>query len=153
MNAVSAGQIGPVFNPRNNTSQGASDFFWYATTPAAISTVAPNAQSLIQIDADSQFAWIATSYQASIAAAALTESTNVIPLVTVNIQDGGSGKYLSNAPLPLGAIAGDGKRPYRLIGPRIFQPSATVNFNWVNAVAAGTSYAITLILHGVKLYN
>lgn len=153
MNAIAAGQLGPVFNPRQNTNQGVSDYFWYATTPAAISTVAPNAQSLIQLDADSQFAWLATSYQANIAAAALTEATNVIPLVTVNIQDGGSGKYLSSAPLPLAAIAGDGKRPYRLIGPRIFQPSATVNFNWVNAVAAGTSYTITLVFHGVKLYN
>jgi hypothetical protein len=153
MNAIAAGQLGPVFNPQANTLQGRTDYFWYATTPAALSSVAPAAQSLIQIDADSQFALLAFSYQASIAAAAVTESSNVIPLVSVNIADGGSGKYLMNGPIPLGAIAGDGKRPYRLIGPRIFQPNSTINFNWTSNVAAGTSYAITLVLHGVKLYN
>lgn len=153
MNAIAAGQLGPVFNPQANTLQGRTDYFWYQTTPAALSSVAPAAQSIIQIDADSQFALLAFSYQASIAAAALTEATNVIPLVTVNIADGGSGKYLMNGPIPLGAIAGDGKRPYRLIGPRIFQPNSTINFNWASFVAAGTSYAIVLVLHGAKLYN
>jgi hypothetical protein len=139
---------GPVFNPRN----GKEDYFFYVTSIPALSTVVPVAQSLIQLDADSYFLWIATTYQASIAAAALTEATNVIPLANVQIQDGGSGKYLSNAPMPLSCIAGDGKRPYRLIGPRVLAPSATINFNWTNAVAAGTSYAITLILHGIKRY-
>jgi hypothetical protein len=153
MNAIAAGQIGPLFNPQANTLQGRTDYFWYATSPAALSSVAPAAQSVIQIDADSQFALLAFSYQASILAAALTEGTNVIPLVTVSIADGGSGKYLMNAPIPLAAIAGDGKNPYRLIGPRVFQPNSTVNFNWASFVAAGTSYAITLVLHGVKLYN
>jgi len=153
MNAIAAGQLGPVFNPRQNTNQGNSDYFWYVSTPADLSTVAPQAQSLIQLDADSQFAWLATSYQADIANATLTEATNVIPLLLVNIQDGGSGKYLSSAPLPVATIAGDGKRPYRLIGPRIFQPSATVNFNWTNNVVAGTTLSISLVFHGVKLYN
>ena len=153
MNAIAAGQLGPVSNPQANTLQGRTDYFWYATTPAALSSVAPAAQSLVQIDADSQFALLAFSYQASIAAAAITQDSNPIPLVTVAIQDGGSGKYLMTAPIPLGAIAGDGKCPYRLIGPRIFQPNSTVNFNWTSFVAAGTSYLITLVLHGVKLYN
>jgi len=152
MNAIIQGGIGPVFNPQDNTLGGRCDYFWYATTPGNLSTVTPNQQSIIQVDADSQFALIALSYSANIAAAALTESANIIPLVTVQITDGGSGKNLSNAPLPLSAIAGDGKRPYRLIGPRIFQPSSTINFNWANAVAAGTTYTITLVLHGVKLY-
>lgn len=153
MNAIAAGQVGPVFNPQANTLQGRTDYFWYITTPAALSSVAPAAQSTIQIDADSQYGLLALTYQASIAAAALTESANVIPLVTVSIADGGSGKYLMNGPIPLGAIAGDGKRPYRLIGPRIFQPNSTINFNWASFVAAGTSYLIQLVLHGVKLYN
>jgi hypothetical protein len=153
MNAVAAGQIGPVFNPQANTLQGRSDYFWYQATPSALSSVAPAAQTVTQIDADSQFALLALSYQASIAAAALTDGTNVIPLVTINIADGGSGKYLMNGPIPLAAMAGDGKQPYRLIGPRIFQPNSTININWASFVAAGTSYAITLVLHGVKLYN
>lgn len=150
---IAAGAIGPVINPQGNTFGGPFDFFFYVTSPTSISSVLTPVQSLIQLDADSQFAWIATSYQANIANAALTESTNVLPLVNVLITDGGSGKNLSNAALPLTAIAGDGKRPYRLLGPRVFQPSATINFNWTNNVAAGTAYNITLVLHGIKLYN
>lgn len=140
---------GPVFSPRN----GNEDYFWYVTTPANISSVATPQQSVIQIDADSEFLWIATSYSANIAGAALTEATNVIPLVTVQIQDGGSGKFLSNAPMPLSAIAGDGKRPYRLIGPRTFAPNSTINFNWANQVAAGTTYTLSMVLHGIKRYR
>lgn len=142
---------GPIFNPKN----GPEDYFWYATSPAGISSVAANAQSQIQFDADSQFLWIATSYQANIGGALVEESTNVIPLVNLQMQDGGSGKYLSNAPLPLGAIAGDGKRPYRLIGPRVWQPNSTLNINWsaVSNLVAGSTYSITLVLHGLKLYS
>lgn len=151
MNTQIAAALGPVFNPQGNTLGGRGDYFWYPTTPVQMAAAA-RAQSVIQIDSDSQFALLALSYQANVAAAALTESTNVIPLVTVYIADGGSGKYLMTAPVPLGTIAGDGKRPYRLIGPRIFQPNSTVNFNWVNYSAA-TTYDLTLVLHGVKLYN
>lgn len=144
---------GPVFNPRT----GKEDYFFYLTQPTDISSAATPQQSVIQFDADSQFLWVALSYQASIittgAGAVLTESTNVIPLVTVYMADGGSGKYLSNAPLPLGAIAGDGKRPYRLIGPRVFAPNSTLNLNWQTWVAAGTTYRIQLVFHGIKLYS
>lgn len=141
---------GPVFDPRS----GNEDYFWYVTQPPAIAAAAAPQSSLIQIDADSRFLWIGTSYQADIAGAVLTEATNVIPLVTVQIQDGGSGKYLSNAPLPLAAVAGDGKRPYMLIGPRVFQKNSTINFNWAYvAAAAAASYTIRLVLHGIKLYD
>lgn len=141
---------GPIFNPKN----GPEDYFFYVTTPAGISSVSGPQQSLIQFDADSQFLWIATSYQAQIAGAVLTNDTNVVPLVNVYMSDGGSGKYLSNAPMPLAAIAGDGKMPYRLIGPRVFQPNSTLNFNWTsNGVVAGTTYTINLVLHGIKLYS
>lgn len=151
MNGNAAAALGPIFNPQGNTLQGRGDYFFYATTPAQMAAAA-RAQSLIQVDADSQFALLALSYQANVAAAVLTEATNVIPLVTVYIADGGSGKYLMNAPVPLPTIAGDGKRPYRLIGPRIFQPNSTINFNWVNYSAA-TTYDLTLVLSGVKLFN
>lgn len=143
---------GPVFNPRN----GKEDYFFYATTPATLSSAAAQAASVLQFDADSQFLWIATSYQASIITGGLsgllTEATNVIPTASIQIADGGSGKYLMNAPIPLGAIAGDGKRPYRLIGPRVIAPNSTLNFNWTYFGVAGTDVKVTLVLHGIKVY-
>lgn len=140
-----------VFNPREN----GSDYFWY--THAAISTLAstaPTASGQINLDADSDFYCVALSYQCSIADAALTESSNVIPLVRVLITDTGSGKALMNTPISLGALAGDGKRPYRLVRPRVFLSNATLQFNYTSYVAAGTTYSdLQLVLHGYKVYR
>lgn len=138
-----------AFNPR----EGGEDYFWYANRVTGLSSVAPNATGIINIDADSDFYCVAISYQADIAGALQTESTWVIPLVTLQINDTGSGKSLSNVPLPLGSMAGDGKRPYRLPRPRVFLSNATVQFNWQSFVVAGTTYNITLVLHGFKVYK
>lgn len=141
----------PVFNPREN----GSDYFWY--THAAISTLAstaPNATGLVNLDADSDFYCVAISYQASIVDAALTESSNVIPLVRLQITDTGSGKALMNTPISLAAMAGDGKRPYRLVRPRVFLSNATIQFAYTSYVAAGTTYTdLQTVLHGYKVYR
>lgn len=137
-----------AFNPRT----GNKDFFWYANRVTGLSSVAPNATGIIQIDADADFYCVALSYQADIAAAIITESTNVIPLVNLLITDSGSGKNLSNIPIPLPTYAGDGKRPYRLIRPRVFGATATIQLGYTAYVAAGTTYSITLVMHGYKKY-
>lgn len=128
------------------------DFFWLTpATAAVLSTVAPTATQNMQVDSDADFMWIASSYQIDIAGAALTEATNIIPLVTLAIVDTGTGKYLSNNPVPLAAYAGDGKRPYRLIRPRKFGASTTIQLNWANFVTAGTSYNVRFVMHGYKV--
>lgn len=141
----------PTFNPKEN----GSDYFWY--THAAISTlnsVAPNAVGIINFDADSDFYCIALSYQASIADAALTEQTNVLPLVRVLLTDTASGKALMNTPIAMTALAGDGKRPYRLARPRVFLSNATLQIGYTSYVAAGTTYSdLQLVLHGYKVYR
>lgn len=138
----------PYLDPRTNLM----DYFWYApVAPVTLSVAAPVATQNIQIDSDADFMWIATTYQASIAGGTLTEATNVIPLVNLQITDTGSGKYLSNAPVPLGTLAGSGERPYRLIRPRKFAANSTINLNWTNFVTGATVYDITLVFHGIKV--
>lgn len=129
------------------------DYFEYVVNVAAISTVIANVSTPLQIENDADFFWIATTYQASIAAAALTEATNIIPLVLLEMQDTGSGRNFQNSPVPLTGIAGDGKRPFRLIRPRRFGANTVINFKWTNAVAAGTEYAIRMVLCGYKIYR
>lgn len=140
-----------VFNPREN----GSDYFWYSHTAiSTLASTAPNATALINLDADSDFYCVALSYHASVADAALTEATNVIPLVRLQITDTGSGKALMNTPVPLSAIAGDGKRPYRLVRPRVFLSNATIQLAFTSYVAAGTTYSdLQLVLHGYKIYR
>lgn len=135
------------------------DFFWYRAPSFAISSVLTPITNNIQIDASADFLWIASSYQASITAdagvtgAIVTEATNVIPLINLQIADTGSGKFMSNQPIPLGAFAGDGKNPYRLVKPRIFGKNSTIGLNWTSFVAAGTAYRIDFVMHGYKVYN
>lgn len=129
----------------------AIDLTYYQTL---VSALAPGASlpSQINIDAGTDFYWIATTYQADIAEAAQTESTLVIPLVNVVITDTGSQRQLMNAAVPLPCIAGPGERPYRLILPRLFRANSIITFNWTSYVASGTTYGnIYTILHGFRL--
>jgi hypothetical protein len=145
------GQPGQVFAPKDN----GSDYFWYTHPPiSTLASTAPNATQFVQTDADSDFYCVALSYAASIADAALTESSNVLPLVRLLITDTGSGKSLMNAALPMYAFLGDGKRPYRLARPRVFGSNATIKFDYSSFVTAGTTYSdVQTVLHGYKIYK
>jgi hypothetical protein len=146
-----SGQPGEVFNPKEN----GSDYFWYSHPPVqGLNSAAPKANGIFNTDADSDFYAVAISYFASLASAAVTESSWVIPLILINISDTASGKSMMNTPMPLAAIAGDGKRPYRLVRPRVFGKNATVNFAFTSFVAVGTTYNdFQVILHGYKIYR
>lgn len=150
---VLAGQqkAGKVFDP----STGNQDQFWYAvTTPAA--GIAPAGVSIlnIPISADADFYWNATTYQADNHASvtALTESTNPIPLVNILITDTGSNRQLMSQAVPLPTIAGDGKRPYRLLYPRRFRRTAAIQITLTNFDSALT-LDVTVVFHGYKVYS
>lgn len=135
-----------IFDPRTD----GSDYYWYVTNFAAALAAAATTSTQIQIDAGTDFYWIASSYQADLAGAALTDSGNIIPLLTVLINDTGTSRNLMNSALSLPTIAGDGKRPYRLVRPRLFRANSVINFTWVN-YSAGTTYTnIYFVLHGYR---
>lgn len=136
-----------IFDPRTD----GSDYYWYVTNIAAALAPAAVTNTSIQIDAGTDFYWIASTYQADLAGAALTESGNIIPLVTVLITDTGSSRNLMNSAVPLPQLAGDGKRPYRLIRPRLFRANSVINFTWTSYVAAGTTYSnLYFTMHGYR---
>lgn len=126
------------------------DLTYYQTTVASLAAAA-TLPSQINIDAGTDFYWVATTYQVDLAGAAQTESGLIIPLITVVITDTGSQRQLMNAPLPLSCIAGPGERPYRLILPRLFRANSIVQFNWANYSAATTYTSLYVIFHGFRL--
>lgn len=132
--------------------RGNKDYFWYGPPVFTMSSVLTPVTNNIQLDADANFMWIASTYQIDVAGALLTEATNIIPLVSLLINDTGSGKNLMNVAVPLGSMAGDGKRPYRLPRPRVFGANATIQLNWTAFVVAGTTYNIRFTMHGFKVY-
>jgi hypothetical protein len=152
-NQVSNVQRDSAFAPSQNDPYvvpGPRDFYSY--TQRATGLAAAGTTALVyQIEADSYFYLNAISYQADLAAAAITDSGNVIPLITVTFFDSGSGRNLMANPVPLNAIAGYNGAPFRLPKPRRFAATAQITATLVNYSAA-TTYNLSLTLSGFKVY-
>lgn len=127
------------------------DFFAYTLAFAAL-TAGVASQGAIQIQADSDFELTKFTMFADIAAAAETEATRVLPLVTIQITDTGTGRALFSSPLPIPAIMGDGRIPFILPVPKIFSANASVAIQVAN-FAAATDYNLRLLLIGAKIFT
>lgn len=127
------------------------DFFVYDIDFAAL---APNgtANGQIQIQADSDFELQQLAHFSDIAAATETESSRVLPLVTIQITDTGTGRQMFNAPVPIPALFGDGRIPFVLPTTKMFSRNASVSFVLSNYDAAAT-YNIRLQLIGAKIFT
>lgn len=138
-----------TFDPRAGSK---SDYFWYAARQTGLSSVAPTGLQIINLDADSFFYCVALTQVTDIGGVAYTDTATPIPLVTLQITDTGTGKALMNTPLLISGMTGDGRRPYRFVRPRVFQPNASIQlaFN-AGFMAAGTTYNIQVQLHGYKV--
>lgn len=124
------------------------DDFVYGETnitlaPAASSTI------IIQIEADAAFLATKFVYFASIAGGAITESTRVIPLVTLQINDTGSSRNLFNKPIPLDCVGGNGQRPFMFPIKRLFNGNSTINLTFAN-FSAVTTYRLDVAFVGEK---
>lgn len=126
-----------------------ADYFFYVTNPGTLDH-GDSATSNIQIDAGTDFLWLATTYQADIAGAAITLNTLPVPNVTMTIQDTGATKNLMNGPVPLNCIAGIGEFPYRLPRPRLFRATSVINFAWTSYEAADNYADIYFVMHGIR---
>lgn len=142
-----------AFAPSSNDPYvvpGPRDFYSY-TQRVALTGVVGNTQVMtFQIEADSYFYLNAISYQADTALANVTDSTNILPLVTIVMFDSGSGRQLMANPVPLNCIAGYNGSPFRLPKPRRFASTAQITATLVNYSAI--AYNISLCLSGFKVY-
>jgi len=142
-------EYGSVLEGILDPQQDGSDYFFYVTSVLALAP-AGTGTSQITIDAGMDFLWVASTYHADIAGAAVTISTLDVPNVTMLIQDTGATKNLMNAPVPVNMIAGTGEFPYRLIEPRLFRANSTINFAWTSYEAAVTYAHIYFAFHGIR---
>jgi hypothetical protein len=143
-----ANPLGDILDPQVD----GSDYFFYGTNVASIaSQVTSNSQ--IQVDAGTDFLWIATTYMVDIGAAQTT-SSQVIPQLTVTILDTGATKNLMNTPVPINTIASNNPGLlYRLIRPRLFRANSVINFTWFNYSSGGGAQTYTnlyCIFHGIR---
>jgi hypothetical protein len=127
------------------------DFFVYATASTSIAAAA-TASTTIQVQADSDFELQKLSFFADIAGAVQTESTRVLPLVSIQITDQGSGRQIFSVPVAIPSIMGDGRIPFILPTTKIFIASSAIGLDFVNFSAA-TTYLLRVDLIGAKIFR
>ncbi len=112
--------------------------------------VAGDADSAVQqIEAESNFIWVKTSGFADIAAAVQTYETRVVPLVTLQVTDVGSGRSLFSGPQAWSNVVGWGEIPYMLPLKRRWQANTAIRIDVVNFSVA-TTYNLRLSFSGYK---
>lgn len=131
-------------------------FFTYQTPLIASLAPASSATNSILFDNDSVFEWTKMTvwgYAAATVTTSLTNSSIVVPTISLQIQDTGQGAYYSNAPIPLGVYAGAFGLPYVLPAPQFIAPNASLQFTFANEQAAGgiTYGQVRVQLHGFKI--
>ena len=128
------------------------DYFVYTASLASLG-VGASLSTVVNIENDSSFILDKMAYMVDIAGAAQTESTKIIPLVTVAIQDSGSGRLLQSSAVPISAIAGNGELPFVLPQPRVFTANSTISFTFANESAAEVYRNLRLMLIGRKVFD
>lgn len=127
------------------------DFFIYATPNIALAA-GVSSSTVIQVQADASFELQKLAFFADIAAAAQTESTRVLPLITVQITDTGSGRQMFSVPVSIPSIFGDGRIPFILPTTKLFVANSSIQLDFTNYSAA-TAYNFRLDLIGTKIFR
>ena len=127
------------------------DFYVYEEDFLAL-TQGSTAIGSINIQADSDFVVQKLTYFADIAVAVQTDSNRVIPLITVQITDSGSGRNLMEAPVPIANVFGTGQLPFILPQPKLFLARTTITVSVTN-FSASTDYNLRLSLTGYKVFR
>lgn len=130
---------------------GATDFFVYEVDFSALAAGTSQTSSFtIQQEAD--FLLTKINMTPDIAAAAYTQSAAPVPLVTIMVNDTGSGRNLMSSAVPLPNLFGNAGLPFILPRQRLFVASSVVNITLTNYDAA-TAYNIRLSFIGEKAFQ
>lgn len=117
-------------------------------------TASNTAQDNFITQADSGFAIVKTSFVISDAANVFVANISDTPKYapqTITLTDSGSGRDLSNAPVPINDYFGSGERPFIWCRPKVLDPNSTLTAKINNLVA--TAFNIRLAFHGFKVFG
>lgn len=148
--SMTTDQFGSTASQRNRF------WFTYQTPNIASLGLSASTTNSILFDNDSVFEWTKLTvwaYDDSPHVSEITNSSIIVPSVTLQIQDTGQGAYYSNAPIPLSSYAGAFGLPYILPAPQFIAPNATLQFTWASEQGTGgkTYYNLRAQLHGFKI--
>jgi hypothetical protein len=131
-----------------------ASFFVYTPNPliAALTDAAPVAQLQVPIQTDSDFEILEIVQFTDIAGALQTDATRILPLVTLQITQSGSGIDIMPNPVPLAALSGDGSLPFILPESKIWPGNSSMTITLTRYAVAGTNYNVRLAFVGRKLF-
>jgi hypothetical protein len=133
---------------------GRRDFYAYQATAVGVAAViGTQATDSIAIEADANFYLTKIAGTGLIADDAPTVAPfGVIPGVSIQINDTGSGRNLFNEAVPLASIAGQAGLPFTLDYPRLVHRNSTLQVTFTQ-LTDNTAYSdIFLTLIGFKVY-
>lgn len=133
--------------------EGRRFYYIYQTPNIATLNNGASSTNVIQFDIDSVFCWMRTTLFVDLAGVAITSSAQIVPLVTMQVTDTGSGTNFFNNPVPLPSIAGNAQLPYVLPTPQFIQPAASLQFAFTNYSAATVYNNVRIQLQGFKIYG
>ncbi len=129
-------------------------FFTYSVEfPALAAAMTSPTPGIIALDTDSDFYWHKACYFVDLAQAAQTDSSRVVPLVTVLITPGGAAKPLMDRAVPVPSIFGTAQLPFVLPRPHRMAGGTSVNVAVLNYSAATTYANLKLALIGIKRFR
>lgn len=128
-----------------------ADYLDYYAYNFEIDGLAPGGQDSDsqQIEASSNFIWVKTSGFADVAGAAQNYDTRIVPLVTIQVTDVGSGRSLFSGPTAWSNVVGWGEIPYMLPIKRKWQANTAIRVDVVSFDVAVT-YNLRLSFSGYK---
>ena len=140
----------PTYEWMNNVE---FDAFWLVFPTFGPFTAGLNVQNSVIIPNDSDFECRRITYHID-AATQLTQATQTIPNITLLLTDGGSGRALMNAAVPLASVACPEAGPgVDLAWPKIFTRNSLITASLTNFDGAATTFLIRLTLSGRKIFS
>ena len=133
-------------------TQYEADWFTYLFTVGSVAGTAAVTPTPIQIQADSAFELMQLNITSTLTGFTPPYSRANITPVLLYLQDGGTGRYLMQNPVPAPLICGDGQLPFILPTERIFKPKSTINLT-VTGYTADTYTNVYVALIGRKLFD
>ena len=126
------------------------DFYVYQASFLPL-TASGTGTDNINIQADSDFVVQKMTYVATISNAIQTDSSRVLPLVTIQVTDSGSGRDMFAEAVPVTAIMGDGNLPFILPKPKLYASRSSIIVNVSNLTS--TAYNLYIAFIGYKVFR
>lgn len=126
---------------------------WYIYDSNVLALVGGGSDTdTINIQANSDFVLYQTFFTAFIGDGPVLFDQRVLPLVSVQLTDTGSGQQLFSNNIPITNAFGTAQRPYILPSPRRFRANTTLTIAY-NNFSAATTYNLYLAFAGKKIFR